>query len=367
MEFFNTHIAPEAITNVELVLKSGWLNEGKYVKEFEEKLAKDWGFANPLTLNSCTSALHLSLLVAGVGPGDEVIIPAQTFIATGTSVLMAGAKPVFADIDPRTGNLNPEGLEQKISRRTKAIIAVHWGGLPCDMDAIQEVADRHGLEVIEDAAHAFGAKIGDRPIGSISKFTCFSFQAIKFLTTGDGGAICTPDQNVYEELKRRKWFGFDKTTLKRRFEGDRECEVDELGFKYHMNDVSAAIGLGNLEDAKERLERRRLNAEYFREYFYGLPVPGVTLIEIKPDQQHAYWLFTMLVERRADFIQHMKNHNIPVSVVDRRIDAHPIFGGRTEGLIGQEEFDARQISIPVHEALSREDYMHIAHTVAKGW
>lgn len=365
MEFFTTSVSPKAVACVNDVLHSGWLNEGKYVTELEKHLVDDWGFSFPTAVNSCTSGLHLSLLCAGVRPGDEVILPAQTFIATGTAILMCGAKPVFADINPLTGNINPISILQKITDKTKAVVPVHWGGFPCDMESIHVIACDHNIEVIEDAAHAFGATFEGNPIGSISKFTCFSFQAIKFLTSGDGGVVCTTDPDIHQMLRRRKWFGFDKATLKRNFEGDRACEVHDLGFKYNMNDVTAAIGVGNLIDAKERLAQRRTNAARYIEAFKNQD--GCTILDPGPYREHAYWLFTMLVDNRHEFITKMKENDVPVSVVDRRIDAHPVFGEITKGLHGQEEFDRKQISIPVHESLTDEDVEKIISTVTSGW
>lgn len=362
LQLFNIHVTNEAKKNVNDVLESTWLNEGKYVKLFEESL-KEWGMTNPIMLNSCTSALHLSLTCIGVGPGDEVILPAQTFIATGIAVLMAGANPVFADINPNTGNICPNDFKNKITDKTKAVIPVHWGGLPCDMDAITKYANEKGVEVVEDAAHAFGATYKDQPIGSISKFTCFSFQAIKFITSGDGGAVCTNDEETAEELKRRKWFGIDKGKMKRNFEGDRDVEVNELGFKYNMNDFTAAMGVGNMVGAKERLEKRREIARVYDKEFVN--ISGIRLLN-NLYSQSSYWLYTMLVDDRHDFIKAMKDKEIGVSVVDRRIDKYAVFGSDTE-LPGQEEFDKKQISIPVHEGLNGKDVFHIIKSIKGGW
>lgn len=363
MDFFNTYVSEEAKINVNEVLNSTWLNEGKFVKKFENALNLDFGLVNPLTVNSCTSALHLSLICSNVTLGDEVILPAQTFIATGLAVLMAGAKPIFADIDPQTGNICKNSIIEKISNKTKAIIPVHWGGNPCDVKSINEIASENNLTVIEDAAHAFGASIEGKPVGSLSDITCFSFQAIKFLTTGDGGLICVKDDALYNQIKRRKWFGFDKSNLTRKFEGDRDCLINELGFKYHMNDIAAAIGLGNLVGAKERLNKRRSIANLYSNALSK--IDGVKLL--KKNGEPSNWLYTILVENRIEFIKKMKSKNIPVSVVDRRIDVNPIFGGITFNLNGQEYFDEHQISLPIHEALSIEDIDFIIATILEGW
>lgn len=370
IQLFNTHVTDEAKSNVNDVLDSTWLNEGAYVKQFETKLKEDWGFANPNMVNSCTSALHLALICSGVGPGDEVILPAQTFVATGMAVLMTGAKPVFCDIDPKTGNMSPESFGSKITEKTKAVIPVHWGGNPCDMSRIRNYADDK-ISIIEDAAHAFGSVYQRKPIGSLelSDFTCFSFQAIKFLTSGDGGAVCTSNEELAEEVARRKWFGIDRSKMKRHFEGDRNITIQELGFKYNMNDFVAALGVGNLSDVKDRLLRRQAIAASYNSQFNL--IDGITPMAVDPGGKYgtnsAYWLYTVLVEDRERFIRMMRSKEIPVSVVDRRIDEHPVFGGLTKGLHGQRTFDKKQVSIPVHDALTDEDYNYIIDSVKGGW
>lgn len=357
MEFFRTRIAPDAAEKVKEVLDSGWLNEGKYVEEFEEELA-NFGLTNPVTVNSGTSALHLALVAAEVKEGDEVLLPAQTFIATGTAILMAGAKPVFCDINPFTGNICPLDISRKITEKTKAIIPVHWGGLPCDMEEITKIATDHNLCIVEDAAHAFGSK----EIGKIYKlnhFVCFSFQSIKPLTTGDGGAICS---YLDKKLKRLRWFSFDRSSNKTHF-GDRYRDVKELGYKYHMNNIAAAIGLANIKLVNEQTKARCQISTQYRNNFEK--IAGIKLLKYNPCCN--YWLFTMLVENRLDFTYLLKANRIPYSVVDRRIDENPIFGGRTQNLTGQEIFDEKQISIPVHEGLTYEDVEHIIETIQKGW
>ena len=174
MDFFNTHISDKAISSVKDVLKSGFVSAGNIAKNFEDALERELGLINPISVNSGTSALHLGLAVANIKPGDEVILPAQTFIATGLAVLMQGATPVFADIQYDTGNIDPESIRNKITERTKLIIAVHWGGYPCDMDEINNIANEFNILVMEDAAHALGALYKNKPIGSISNFTAFS-------------------------------------------------------------------------------------------------------------------------------------------------------------------------------------------------
>lgn len=365
MDFFNTHISLQAIKLVTQTLESGWLSEGKLVLEFETKLTAELRLKNPVAVNSGTSALHLALVVAGVGPGDEVILPAQTFVATGLVILMQGAIPVFADIDPLTGNISPTSIENKITSRTKAIMPVHWGGYPCDMDEINKIASDHDLIVIEDAAHALGATYKEKPIGAISRFTAFSFQAIKHLTTGDGGALCCLEENDTHLAFTKRWFGIDRANSQPSILGERTYDITEVGYKYHMNDLAAAIGLGNLEDFSQRLSYRREIAAHYRAVFQN--IPRLQLLKIEPDRESAYWLFTVLVEQREDFIRKLAEFGIPSSVVHLRIDHNSVFGGFRTDLPRQAEFNERQVAIPVHEGLTSNDVEKITQVIKSGW
>ena len=240
INFFSTTISEKAKSNVLETLNDGRISAGKKADLFEEKLM-EYGLLNPVTTNSGTVTMHLALNAAGIGNGDEVIIPAQTFIATGLVVLYCGAKPVFADINLNDGNISVESIKSKITKKTAAIIPVHWGGYPCDMDEINKIAKEHDLCVIEDAAHAFGSKYKNQLIGSISRFTSFSFQAIKHLTTGDGGALCCKNEIDHEIVKRLRWFDIDRDNSKVGVLGEREYDAINVGYKYHMNDIAASM------------------------------------------------------------------------------------------------------------------------------
>ena len=347
------------------VLESGWVNEGPVVREFEQALSARLGLVNPVALNSGTSALHLALVLSSVGPGDEVIIPAQTFVATGMAVLMQRATPVFADIDPMTGNVAPACIAERIGPRTKAVIPVHWAGYPCDMDEVNALAAQHGLAVVEDAAHALGATYKGKPVGSISRFTAFSFQAIKHLTTGDGGALCCLEEADARAAFSRRWFGIDRANSRPSILGEREYDLDAVGYKYHMNDLAAAVGLGNLEDFPQRLARRQWIGSYYRKHL--LNVPGLQLLRLDDDRTHAYWLFTVLVERRKDFIRKLAENGIPSSVVHLRIDHNSVFGGARDDLPGQAAFNECQVAIPVHDGLADEDVERVIASIRGGW
>jgi perosamine synthetase len=362
---FSTFVHPQAAGQVAAVLASGLLSEGRVVREFEARLGAELGLPHPATVNSGTSALHLALEVAGVQPGDEVLLAPQTFIASGTTVLQAGATPVFADIQYDTGNLDPADLESRITPRTRAIMAVHWGGYPCDLAEIQAVADRHGLVVIEDAAHALGATYRGRPIGTLSDFTCFSFQAIKHLTTGDGGAVCTLTPERARELHARRWFGIDRAHSPASELGERQYDLTQLGYKYHLSDYNAALGLANLAGLAERLARRRQVAEQYRRELAA--VPGLTLFRQEPDRTSAHWLFGLHVEQRLNFIRHLHAAGISASVVHVGIDHNTLFGGKRADLHRQRRFDETQIHIPLHDALSDEQVQHIIAVIKQGW
>jgi perosamine synthetase len=364
MQFFHTHVSPRAVALASEALKSGFISEGKLAREFERELAALLGLVNPVTVNSGTSALHLALVLAGVEPGDEVILPAQTFIASGLSILMCGAIPVFADIQPMTGNIAPESIARKITPKTKAVMPVHWAGYPCDMDEIQAIAEDAGLSVIEDAAHALGATYKDKPIGALSRFTAFSFQAIKHLTTGDGGALCCLDAKDEAEARRRRWFGIDRERDLPSPLGERQYNLSHLGFKYHLNDLAAAVGLGNLADAPGIIHRHREIAGLYRRELQG--VPGLTHLELRSDRQSAHWVYTLLVDRRDDFVSALASRGVPASVVHQRIDRNALFG-KGSPLEGQDFFDRRQIALPVHVGMTEDDVRFVIGAVQQGW
>lgn len=365
MDFFDTHISEEAIKMVTKTLKSSYISAGKIASEFEDSIEKKLQIENAVSVNSCTSALHLGLTLMNLKKGDEVILPAQTFIASGLSILMAGATPIFADINYKTGNINPNSIEEKLTRKTKAIMVVHYGGLPCDMDEICKIALKHKLFVIEDAAHAFGSTYRKKPIGSISDFTAFSFQAIKQLTTGDGGIIICKSKKNYQRAKKLRWFGIDREKSKASYLGERVFDVNEIGFKYHMNDISASLGIANLKSFSKRLKRVKQIASSYREEFSK--ISDIDLLDNPKDRENSYWLYPLHVKGRKAFIKKMLSESIPASVVHQGIDRFSVFGGKQNALVNQRRFDKTQISLPIHPALVDEDVKRIIQAVKRGW
>lgn len=364
INFFSTTITEKAKQNVKKVLDSGMISAGKIADQFEGKLS-EFGLVNPITLNSGTVTMHLALIASDVGPGDEVIIPAQTFIATGLAVLYVGAKPIFADINLEDGNISIESIRSKITKKTKAIIPVHWGGYPCDLDEINSIAKEYNLSVIEDAAHAFGSSYKNKLIGSISRFTSFSFQAIKHLTTGDGGSLCCLNKEDYDLVKRLRWFDIDRENSVVGFLGEREYDAVNIGYKYHMNDLSASLGIGNLEEISNKLEKITSFAKKYKEELNN--VNGIELMDYKSDRQSSYWLFPIKVENRHDFIVKMKEKKIPVSVVHQGIDNNSVFGGKNPSLINQRLFDETQIHLPINDTMDFDQIDYIIKEIKKGW
>ncbi|HEX4115463.1 MAG TPA: DegT/DnrJ/EryC1/StrS family aminotransferase [Solirubrobacteraceae bacterium] len=266
------HLAGDEQAAVADVIASGWISQGPRVRAFEEAFAERVGAADAVATTSCTTALSLALHVSGVGPGDEVIVPSLSFIATANAVWHCGAQPVFADIDPRTYNLDPVAAERAITPRTKAIMPVHQVGLPADMDAFLELGRRHGVEIVEDAACAIGASYRDRPIGSLGPLACFSLHPRKVITTGEGGMIAVADPEVAERLRRLRAHGMDTSDLARHSARDIVVEAyPERGWNSRMTDMQAALGLCQLRVLDEILERRRLLAERYTAALERIP------------------------------------------------------------------------------------------------
>ena len=356
---FKVYMPESVLAPLNATLMSGYIGQGPRVEEFEKALAPWFDNQNVLTLNSGTSALMLALRLANVGPGDEVISTAMTCTATNEPILAMGANIVWADIDPNDGNIDAKDVERKITPKTKAIIAVHWGGYPCDMDELNRIGKKYNIKIIEDAAHAFGALYKGRKVGSMSDFTTFSFQAIKHMTTVDGGALVCRDTEDYKRGKLLRWYGIDR-------EGERKdfrCEEDvlEYGYKFHMNDVNAVIGLEQLNHVGEVLRKHRENADYFIERLQGLS--KLQLLDYKSDRLSSFWLFTVRAKERLYFMQKMKEAGITVSQVHSRNDMHTMFKDFRRVLPGVDEFIDEQVSIPVGWWLTEKEREHIANTI----
>jgi perosamine synthetase len=356
---FKVFMSPKVISPLSAVLKSGYIGQGNVVEKFEKQLSNF--IKNPfiLTLNSGTSALQLALRLADVGSGDEVISTPMTCTATNWPILASGAKIVWADVNPKNGNIDPNSIKKLISTKTKAILVVDWGGYPCDIKKIKKIAGK--IPIIEDAAHAFGSKYKKMMVGQMADFTCFSFQAIKHLTAGDGGALAVKSKKNYERGKLLRWYGIDRES--RSQENRIEVDVKEWGYKFHMNDINATIGSENLKYISKILKKHRDNASYYRRYLRDLK--NIELLEEDTDFLSSYWIFTILVKNRNDFLKYMNGKGIMVSQVHRRNDTHPTVSQFKRNLPGVDKFTERMICIPVGWWLTTKERDYIIKNILK--
>jgi len=360
LPMFRVESDEESIAAVADVLRSGWIGEGQRVRDFEALLGEFVGTGNIATVNSCTSALVLALRLAGVGPGCEVVSTPMTCTATNHAILQLGADIVWADIDRVAGTIDPVSVRSRITERTRAVMAVHWGGVPCDLNALNEIAVETGIPVIEDAAHAFGSVYEDRNVGLHSEYVCFSFQAIKLVTSGDGGAlVCRSDAND-ARARLLRWFGIE------RGKALGEYDIQEFGYKFHLNDVAAALGIGSLRTVASNLAARRRNGLLYERLLRG--VPGLTIHEEAPNERSAFWLATVLVERRADFIRKLSEYGVASSPIHFRNDGYTAFS-RFNGphLPGVDSFDSKHVCIPVGPWVTEEDVHFVSSTIRSGW
>jgi len=360
---FRPHIPKNAISGVTDVLNSRWIGQGPRVDEFEGQFNNLVGAENGIAVGSGTDALHLAYLLAGVKPGDEVISTVFTCTATNIPLLYSSAIPVFADVQRDTMNIDPGDIEHRITSRTKAISIVHYGGLPCDMDEISAIAKKYGLAIIEDAAHAVGAEYHGKPVGSISDFTMFSFQAIKHITTGDGGYLTVKDPELVPLSKRLRWFGIDRQAKTR---GIWDNDIVDVGYKYQMTDIGAALGLAAIEEWDETFAlRRRLFQEYLAqlEGVSGLKVVGSGI----DDRLHAAWLMTVIVEDPIALQIKLRNHRIESNQVHFRNDRYSIFGKRRSDLPNMDWLESRYLVLPLHTHMTVEDVKRICEVIRSGW
>lgn len=362
IHLFWPYVSKKVKNAVAEVLETRWIGQGPKVEEAERKFKKVLGTNFPITVNSCTSALHLSLILSGVDKDSEVVTTPMTCSATNIPILYCGAKAVFADIQKNTLNIDPASVREKITDKTKAIIVVHWSGYPCDMDEIIEIAKERNISVIEDAAHAFGAKYKERPIGTVGDFTCFSFQAIKQITSGDGGLLTVLNKEHYERARLLRWYGIDRA-----FKGDIywKYQITEVGYKYHMNDIAASMLIVQLDDLKKILNKRKKMANIYRKELKN--VSGLKLLDKKEDRESGNWLFTVRVKDRKNFTKKLLDNDIESHMVHVRCDVYPIFGGKRLNLPNMNEVEPEYVSIPLHHKLANDDIDKIIKTIKSGW
>ncbi len=358
---FKVFMAPEAalLPRLRDVLYSGQIGEGQPVAEFERRFGAFSGQPNMLSFCSGTAALHTALLLAGAGPGDEVISTAMTAEPTNLAILHAGAQVVWADVDPRNGNLAVAAIAKKITPRTRAIMVVHYGGVPAPMAAIRALADRNGILLIEDAAHALGARYAGLPIGSHSNYVMFSLQAIKHMTTVDGGMLGCRNPADLQRGRRLRWFGIDRAAPR------TEVDVAEVGYKYQMNNVNATVGLVQLDYIRPVIERHIANGRYFDSVLRG--IPGLELCAWDEAAEPSYWFYTVLAERRDALARRLTGLGIGNSLAHRRNDLHSVFAASRCELPGLDRFYERMLHIPCGWWVGDDERERIAGALREGW
>jgi dTDP-4-amino-4,6-dideoxygalactose transaminase len=371
--FGSPRIERDEIDEVVACLESGWLGTGPKVAKFEKDFAAYKGAEHAAAVNSCTAALHLSILAAGIKPGDEVITTAMTFCATVNAIIHAGATPVLADIDSRSMNIDPGEIEKKITKRSRAILPVHFAGRPCDMDSIMRIAGKHDLKVIEDCAHAIETEYHGRKAGTFGDFGCFSFYVTKNIITGEGGMVLARHEEDIARIKVLALHGMSKDAWKRFSDtGYRHYQVVECGFKYNMMDLQAAIGIHQLARIESCWERRRRLWQRYNEAFSSLPV-GLPA-EPETGTKHACHLYTIRIDEtktgitRDAFLDEMTKRNIGVGVHYLSIPEHPYyretFGWKPEGYPNAMIVGRQTVSLPISAKLTDEDADDVIASVA---
>jgi dTDP-4-amino-4,6-dideoxygalactose transaminase len=359
----------EETKKVDEVLKSKWISMGELTKEFEQKFAEYMKAKYAVAVSNGTAALHLANLALGVKPGDEIIVPSLTFVATSNSVLYSGAKPVFADVEGKNNfNISPDSIKEKISKKTKGIIVVHYGGYPCDMDKIMDVAHDNNLFVIEDAAHAPGAQISGKMLGTIGDIGCFSFFSNKNLVTGEGGMITTNNDKLAAEIKRRRSHGMTSLSWDKYKGRAFSYDVTTLGFNYRANEISSALGLCQLEKLnRNNAKRKDLSGLYRKE------LKNVEFVDIpfeKFNGKSSHHIFPTLLDEkvnRAKFMEFLKNKGIQTSIHYPPIHLFSYYRntfGFKKGLLPITEYiGKREVTLPLHPLLKKDDVKYIINQI----
>lgn len=354
------------------VLHSGYIGEGPKVQEFETRLKEFFNTPFVTTLNNGTAALHLAYHMAlypDMPKGyynsneNEIITTPITCTATNTPIISNGAKIVWADVDPITGSIKPEDIERKITKYTKAIVMVHWGGNPCEIDRINKIAKHYGIKTIEDGAHSMGMEYKGKKFGNYSDYSMISLQAIKHITSVDGGILIMKSERDYERAKLLRWYGIDRTIR----EGiDLRCELDvaEAGYKFHMNDINATIGCENFKYVDKITAKHRENAQFYYDAFKGRD--AITCVPENQDGRSSFWLFTIHVNNRDEVMRKLNECGVMSSKVHARNDTHSMFKEfYNSNLPGVEQFNRTHLCIPVGWWVTKEDREYIAEQVIK--
>lgn len=353
-------------------LRSGWITSGPRVAEFERLFAEAVGAEHAVAVSSATAGLHLAFLAAGLGPGDEVVTSPLTWASTGNMILAVGARPVFADIDPTTLNVDPAAVERAVSERTRAIVPVHFAGQPVDLDPLRALAARRGLALIEDAAHALGTTYRGRPVGGGSSAAVFSFHPIKAITTGEGGMVTTDDADFAERIRLLRFHGITRDAWKRYGKhGSPDYEIVELGYKYNLTDLQAAIGIAQLARLEEFVAARTRVAGWYADLLRHVPAVAM-LAPVAYPARHAWHLLVVRLRLdalridRDDVMGALLAENIGVGLHFKALHLHRLYGGDVTSAALPHATAASHaiLSLPLFPAMTEDDVRDVADALA---
>jgi perosamine synthetase len=361
----------EDIEAVVEVLRSDWLTTGPMIDAFERAVVELVGARQGVAVSSGTAALHAAMFAAGIGQGDEVILPSMTFVSTANSVVFQGGTPVFADVNPDTLLIDPDDVAGKITRRTKAVIAVDYAGQPCDYDALRAITDRHRLLLIADACHALGAQYKGKKVGTLADLTAFSFHPVKHITTGEGGMVVTDNAESASKMYRFRNHGINADQRQRTERGTWHYEMADLGYNYRITDFQCALGISQLKKLSGWITRRQQIADRYHKTFSDLP--GVQPLEVLPDVSHAYHLFVVRLDchqlniNREKVFTALRERGIGVNVHYLPVHLHPFYRqrfGTGPGLcpVAEAAYE-RLLSLPIFPRMTDKDVDHVLRTV----
>lgn len=356
-----TYLPPAEVLMAELekIIYSGYIAQGEAVEEFEKSFEQYIGGGHSLSLNSGTAALHIALILSGVKKGDEVISTALTAEPTNVSIKMVGAKIRYADVDFDNGSICPKSIEESINDHTKAILVVDYAGIPVNINKISDISIKYNIPVIHDAAHSLGSKYAGKMIGAYFPYTIFSLQAIKHMTTIDGGILQISDKAEYEKAKLIRWFGLDKKLTR------LDNNIQFQGYKYHMNNVNATVGLVQMKYIKDVVEQYISNGKYFDNALKD--VAGIELLKYNENSAPSYWLYTLKVEDRNGFITKLAENGIMASELHKRNDAHDYLNDFNQDLPNLNRFYPKMVHLPCGWWISADDRERMVSVIKSGW
>lgn len=357
-------IGEDELREIEKVFVTGWLGLGSVVLEFENAIKTYLGASHVIAVNTGTSALHIALDAVKIGKSDEVIVPSLTFCATIEAILAVGATPVFCDIEADTLNMDIDDVERKITSKTKAIMPVHYCGNPCDMDRLLNIGREKGIFIIEDAAHAFGSSYNGKKIGSFGDITCFSFDPIKNITCGEGGAVVVHDDNLADIIRKKRNLGIDREAWSR-YQGKRPWyyEVTTMGYRYHMSNINAAIGLVQLKKIEQFIKRKREIVSMYNRAFS--PIKDISILKwnLKETAPFSY-MMRITNGKRDELIDYLGEHGIGSGVHYIPNHLQPLFKSNSQSLPITENVWKEIITLPLFFEIKDEEVFFVINTVS---